>query len=484
MNTPTEKAPPDVTLIALISAIGTALAAFQLFQPKFAIGFAMKRETNRVEPGFWMFYSLAQWAMLVVVGTIILVLSFAFVTHLYPVTWLDPPWLRQVFDFLTPEHLLVVLLMGACLAAIVQLNVLSWILLCISGLLSLLPIPKLSGAFGNDGRSAGWHQAKCICLTWDKGQPLLISRENIERVADDLLFKMSSTKPIANFAAKPTAMSEAAAANVALIGSIIENAHALNRWTKPSNWSVFFKALEDVHATDELFEPKTIAAAKSPLEYSERLRNLLADRMRNANEPVPEGNYFAVGSALTTALGLLRAEGSSIIGMIPWYAGLFGSKLFWLNRTLGKFPTLDGDSLRPQVVKLIGRWGAAPWIKAAAFRPPFSNTQGWLLLQESALTVFPEQKDVTFWGIGDKAIVREACRRVYAHLHKAVQDGLTTEAKKVKVAYPTDWDLLSAADFVLWSHATEEKRRGDADEWKASMGWRWKLNNGRASKIS
>jgi hypothetical protein len=199
---------------------------------------------------------------------------------------------------------------------------------------------------------------------------------------------------------------------------------------------------------------------------------------------LPEGNYFAVGSALTTTFALLKAGGGSIIGMIPWYAGLVGSKLFWLNRTLDKFPTLDGDSLRPQVVKLIARWNVAPWIKAATFRPPFSSAQGWLLLQESALTVFSEQKEVTFWGIGDKAIVREACRRIYVHLHKAVEDGHTAEAKQVRVAYPSDWDLLAAADFVLWSHAAEQKKRGDADEWKASMGWRWKLNNGRAFKIS
>ena len=484
MDTPTGKASSDVTLIALVSAIGTALAAFQLFQPKIAIGSAMKRETGRVEIGFNIFYVAAQWVMLVVVITIIGVLLLAFVNQLYPNLGLNFAWLRQIQQFLTPDHLLIVLLMGVSLAAVIQLNVISWIFLGIGAALSLLPIPKLSGAFGREGISAGWHQANCVCKTWDKGQPLLISRENIERVADMLLLKLASPEPIPNFANKPTQISNASAANLALVGCIIENAHSLNRWPRPSNWSKFYRALEEIHAKDEIFEPRTIVAAKSSSEISDRLRQLLATRMQSASEPVPDGQYFAAGSALTTTLELLRKNGGSILGMLPWYAGVIGSQLFWLNQTLSKFPMLDGDSMRPQLVKLLGRWEVAPWIKTETFRPPFSKAQGWLLLQESALTVLPEQKDVTFWGIGDSAIVREACRRIYVHVQKEVENGHTAEAKRVKSAYPTDWDLLAASDVVLWSFASEEAKRGDTDEWKASKGWRWKLSNGRASKVS
>jgi hypothetical protein len=411
-------------------------------------------------------------------------LLLAFASQVYPTPALDLPFLHRVLDFLVPEHLVVVILMGSCLAAIIQLNVLSWIFLCMGRLISWLPIPGVSGAFGHDGRSVGWHQANCICLTWDKGQPLLISDENIKRVGDGLLLRLASPNPIKNFAAKPAAMSAAAAGNMALIGSIIEHAHKLNRWKKPSNWTVFYKALEEVNSNDGIFEPRVIVGATSPSEYSDRLRKLLAARMQLANEAVPEGNYFAVSSALTITFELLKAGGGSIIGMLPWYAGLMGSKIFWLDRTLDRFPMLDGDSLRPQVVKLIARWDVAPWIKAATFRPPFSSAQAWLLLQESALTVFAEQKEVTFWGIGDKAIAREACRRLYLHLHKVVEDSQTAEARVVKATYPSDWDLLAAADFALWSHATEEEKKADTEDWKASAGWRWKLNNGRAIKIS
>ncbi|RYH17060.1 MAG: hypothetical protein EON54_28035, partial [Alcaligenaceae bacterium] len=227
-------------MIALISAVGTALAAFQLFQPKFAIGFAMKRETRRLEPGFWAFYNFGQWIVLSVVAGIFIVLILAFINQLQSIPALDAPWLHGVRDFLTPEHLIIILLIGACLAAIIQLNVSSWILLLLGRVLSLLPLPGLNGAFGPEGRSAGWHQAHCICLTWDKGQPLLISDDHVKRVADGLLLTLASSAPIKNFAGMPVAMSTAAAANMALVGSIIENAHGVNRWKRPSDWTIFY----------------------------------------------------------------------------------------------------------------------------------------------------------------------------------------------------------------------------------------------------
>jgi hypothetical protein len=201
-------------------------------------------------------------------------------------------------------------------------------------------------------------------------------------------------------------------------------------------------------------------------------------------ETVPDGEYFAVGSSLAKAWEILRSNGGSVIGMLPWYAGLLGTKLFWLRRSLSAFPLLDADGMRPQTIKLMARWGATPWVKAAAFLHPFAKIQGWLLLQESALTVLPEQKDVTFFGVGDIPIVRETCSRIYAHIAKNVREAMTAEAQMVAAKYSTEWDLAAAADFMLWSLAREEIKRGEADNWKASNGWRWKFSNGRATRIS
>jgi hypothetical protein len=480
-----EKVSSGVTAVALITAIGTALAAFQLFQPKFAIKFAMKRETGHVEGGFWAFYLVPQIIGLCVVIAIICVLLFAFFHQIVsPEVQSSYKLLKSVLDFLELPNLLLVLLAAACLAAIIQMNVLSWIFLGIGATLSIFPIPKLNGAFGSEGRSAGWQQALCICSTWDKGQPLLISQENVERVADIVLLKLATIQRPIDFAERPSGLSEAAMANLAVIGCMIEQAHSVNRWKWPNSWRTFYHALEAIHKDKAIFDPATLVKFQSGLEFSAQVRKLLANQMIAAGEEVPEGEYFAVGSSLAKAGEILRTNGGSILGMLPWYAGLFGSKLFWLTRRLAAFPLLDAKSMRPQTIKLMARWGTIPWAKAAGFLHPFSKDQAWLLLQESVLTVFPEQKDVTFWGVGDVQIAREACRRIFAHVAKSVCQGMTAQAKTVAAKYTTEWDLAAAADFMLWGWASEGVKRGRAEDWKASGGWRWKFSNGRAVKIS
>src|ERR1700757_2466894 len=163
-----EKASSDVTAVALITAVGTALAAFQLFQPKFAIRWAMKRETGRVEGGFWAFYLAPQIINLGVVIAIICILVSAFLHQFVsPGVESNHAWLRSGLGLLALQNRLLVLLAAACLAALIQMNVLSWVFLGIGAILSTFPIPRLSGAFGSDGRNAGWQQALCICSTWD-----------------------------------------------------------------------------------------------------------------------------------------------------------------------------------------------------------------------------------------------------------------------------------------------------------------------------
>ena len=483
-GTPAGKASSDVTVIAIVTAIATALAAFQLFQPKFAIGIAMRRETGRAEPGFRFFYEIPQCIGVGIVFVVCCVVLLAFWHQVSPAHAPDYPWLHSVIDLLAADKFILLLLMVAVLAAFIQLNILSWIFLWVGRGMSMLPIPGLVGAFGPGGRSAGWHQAWCVCWTWDKGLPLLISQENVERLADVLLLRLAAVQQPGDFAEQPSNTSTAVIANLAVIGCMIEKAHTVNRWNRPTSWTSFYRSLERIHQKSQMFEPATLVRFKSGLAYSAELRKLLAAEMVAQGEVVPEGDYFAVGSSLAKAWEVLKSNGGSVLGMLPWYAGLIGSKLFWLDRRLSMFPLLDADSMRPQAIKLMARWGTTPWVKAKSFLHPFARNQGWLLFQEQALTVLPEQKDVTFWGVGDVPIVREACRRIYAHLAKTVQESMTAEAKTVATRYSTEWDLIAAADFMLWSLSREEIKRAEADEWKASKGWRWKFSNGRATKIS
>jgi hypothetical protein len=140
--------------------------------------------------------------------------------------------------------------------------------------------------------------------------------------------------------------------------------------------------------------------------------------------------------------------------------------------------------MRPQLIKLLARWETIPWIKTSVFVQPFAKKQSWLLLQESALRVFPEQKDVTYWSSGDMQLTRIACLEVFEQVKAKVRRRQSTEAKHIDQAYPGEWDLFAAADFSLWSLASEREAIARADNWDAKKGWRWKLENGRASKIS
>jgi hypothetical protein len=482
---PAEKAASDVTIMAVVAAIGTILAAFQLFQPKFAIGLAMKRETGNVEKGYWFFYEFPLWVIAFIVFVIWVVLLLALLHQLAPGFVPVFAVTKPALDLLALQNLIPVLLLVACVASFIQLNILSWVFLWVGRGLAMLPIPELNGAFGLDGRSAGWHQAWCICRNWDKGQPLLISQENIDRLADLLLLKVANaTNAGIDFADRPAKASAAAAANIALIGCIIEEAHIVNRWKSPKSWNSFYNALETIHENEGIFEPETLTNFSSGRAFSQRVRDLLAAQMTEKSEVVPEGSYFAAASYVAKAWDILESHGGSVLCIVPWHAFSPSAKVYWLNRRLSNFPLLREDGMRQQTIKLMARWDAAPWIKQASFLHPFAKGQAWLLLQESALVVLPEQKDVTFWGSGDVGIVKAACGRIFTRVIASVAEGLSTEAKSVATKYKTEWDLIAAADFVLWSWARHDANKGRDENWEATKGWRWKLNNGRASRVS
>jgi len=469
----------SVTLTAVVTTVGTALAAFQLFQPKLAIARAIKRETGAVDNGFSWFYSVPQYIALAGVLVVWTILLFAVVHQMAPSSVPTYPWLQPVLALLALENLVPVLLAAAVMAGFIQLNILSWIFLLVGRLLSWLPFA--SGAFGAEGRSAGWIQAWCICSAWDKGQPLLISDEQVERLGDELLRRISiSNFDGPDFAPKPANATREAAANIALMGGILEEAHDVHRWDKPASFKDFYAALADIRDANRMFEPNELMKYPSGESFAEVLRTELAKRMEAKEQPVPPGNYFAAASYIVKTWTLLHATDGSVLKKLPWYASAIGSKLYWLNRRLADFPLLRGGGMREQIIKLMTRWGATPWAKREGFFHPFSRSQAWLLLQEGVLTTFPEQKDVTFWASGDVGISKIACNRLYERVHRTAGNRESEIARNVSDRFPDYWDLTAAADFTLWSWAHEQSKEGLTKGWK---GWRWKIENGRASKV-
>jgi len=474
----------DVTVMTLITAIGAALGAFAIFQPKLAISAAMKRETGSVERAFRWLYVFPQYLNAAVIAGLCVALLAAFIHSIKPDLFSQNEFLIHFGAFFVLDNVIWILFLAVVIVAVVQLNCLSWILLGMSTVASFLPIPLVRGAFGPTGQSAGWLQAFNICRGWDKGQPLLLCREEIERIANTILFRLTLPAPnTSNFAETPTNATLDARANIALFGCILEATHYAQRWTSPK-WLEFYTALAVIHDRTGMFDPEKLKKLVSGDNFAGQLRDELVIEMTSRAQPVPADKYLAATAYLALTWEQLKRHSGSTLSLIPPWARLVGGRLYWLDRRLSGLPMLNSDGMRPQLIKLLARWQTIPWAKSTVFVQPFAKRQGWLLLQETALRVFPEQKDVTFWSVGDVQLTRIACMEIFHSVSKKVRERQSPEARVVDTMYPTEWDLFAEADFCFWDMASEREAKGRGENWEAAKEWRWKLEGGRASKTS
>jgi len=485
----TEQATPakmatDITAMTIIAAIVAALGAVAIFQPKFAISAAMKRETGSVEPAFRVLYAVPQYLNVALIAGLCIALIGACVQSIDPAIFAQYRFLTSLGGFFVPNNIIWIILMAAFIGAIVKFNWLSWILLALSRTASFLPIPWLQGVYGPHGQSVGWLQAFNVCRAWDSGQPILLCHDQIDRVADQVLFRLSQPASSAsNFAARPTKASTAARANIALFGCVLEATHYAQKWSLPP-WAEFYAALAAIHTRTQLFEPSELQKIASGDEFADRLRGELVSEMSLQRQPIPDDKYLAAADSLASIWNRLHPRSGNVLNLIPAGARLVGGSLYWLDRRLSELPMLNSEGMRPQLIKLLARWETIPWAKTSVFIQPFAKKQGWLLLQETALRVFPEQKDVTFWSVGDVQLTRLACIEVFENVKAKVRHPQSAEAKSVNQAHPEEWDLFAAADYCLWNMASEMEASGRADNWDTKKGWRWKFENGRASKVS
>ncbi|MGA8149118.1 MAG: hypothetical protein WB870_16305 [Gallionellaceae bacterium] len=484
-NTTSTKISTDVTAVTLIAAITAALGAFAIFQPKLAIGVAMKRETGSVEPAFRWLYVVPQYINIAVIIGLCMILIAAFVQSISPNILPQCPFLTLFGGFFVLDNILWILFWAAVIVAVVKGNWLSWTLLILCRAVSLLPIHRIQGVFGPNGRSAGWLQAWNICRAWDKGQPLLICHDKIVPVADTILYRLSQPDTGAsNFAATPAATSVDARANIALFGCILEATHYVHNWTPPA-WSEFYASLATIHSRSGLFDPKKLQEFESGSSFASQLRNELVAEITLRSQPIPQDQYLAAADSLASTWEQLSKYSGSVLNLIPSWARWVGGRLYWLDRRLSRLPMLHNkEGMRPQLIKLLLRWQTIPWDKTSVFIQPFAKKQSWLLLQEAVLRVLPEQKDVTYWTIGDVQLTRIACMELFEIVSAKVRLRQSEEAREVDKKYPTKWDLYAAADFSLWNLASENVLKGQSENWEAKKGWRWKLEDGRAYKIS
>lgn len=483
-QTVTEKASTDITAITFVTAIGGVLAAFAIFQPKLAIPAAMKRETGSVEPAFSVIYSAPQYLNVTIIGLLCVLLLAAFAHSIRPDWFANGQHLAEFGAFFVVKNVVWILLLAAVVGFFVQINLLSWILLAATTVGSFLPIPLLRSAFGRNGKSAGWHQAWNVCRAWDKGQPLLLNRGDIERIADTILYRLTDPASGAkNFAPTPVNAALDARANIALFGCILEAKHYAHRWSSPS-WAEFYAALATIHDRTNMFSPSELQKFKTGEEFATQLRNALAAEIDLRSEPWPQDKYLAAADDLSSTWDVLGLHSGNVLNLIPFWAPLIGGRLYWLDRRLSRLPMLNSLGMRPQLIKLLARWKTLPWAKTEVFVQPFAKRQGWLLLQENALRVFPAQNDVTFFDVGDVQLTRIACLRIFRSVENRVRGRHSQEAKTVDAMYPTRWELFAKADFSLWDWADEAIVKGRGENWDATKGWRWRFQDGRAIKIS
>jgi len=475
----------DVTVTSLLAAIGTVAGAFYLLKPKFEITARMKEETGKVEAGFWLLYSGPQLLNALLAGVLGFALAAALVQSLLPSFLANFVPVQFLTRFLTLQQVPWLLLAAGILTVYLRFNVLSWLLLGVTWLTSMLPLPGVRGLWGPKGRSAGWIQAFWICRRMDSGQPLLLSRAEIDRLAGEVLIKLSkpeSSRP--DFAAKPEGLSRHATGNLALFGCILEASHGAYRWPRPA-WSAFYEALSDIHSATKIFEPERLLEFPSGGAFATELREALIREMSDVEPTVVDHRYLSAADDIATTWDILRNHGGSMIGLIPWWSFLFGGQMFWLDRRLAKLPRLDSDGMRPQLIKLLLRWQALPWSqKPTIFAQPFSKGQAWLLLDEGAMRTFKDQKEVTFNGGGDVALSKIACTRLATLVVGRVIAGQSAEAKQIATRHKTRWDQMAAADFVLWSWARERTQVGQEKKWDPKEGFHWKLDAGRAVKVT
>lgn len=476
-----------------IAAIVAAGGAFALFEPKLERIRAMKNETGRLEPGFLLFYVLPQRFLIFVAVGIVVFLSIGCIDVIQPTLLSGLPFIGFLRAALDMHNIAWTIVAGAILAIIIRWNWVPRVLLLLARAASALPIPWVRNRCGPEGECVGWHQAKAVCEGPDKGAPLLLRREDIDRVARIVLTRLS--QKIANggddknFAETPLGLSKQAKANMLLFGCIMEVNFTVNRWDRP-HWKPFYAALADMEADKPIFVPSELLSFANGSEFFTAFRLRLDAALRARGLTPPPNQSLEAAGDIVRAWELLKKRGKGdTLSLTPWYACLLGGNVACLDRRLRAFPRMNGDGMRPQLLKLLTRWGCLP-VADGIFVQPFSKTMAWMLLQEGALATLPETKEVTFNSFGQTPISRLAMKRVLRRVAELIAEQASDEAKSVAADIgDSEWRRFEAGDFILWSWSNEQWKEaaGTAGTTIASWDkakWKWKFDGGRVVRQS
>jgi hypothetical protein len=469
----------------LITALVTAVGAWKLFEPKMGRIRAIREELGGMEASFRVLYELPQWMLISASTLIVACLVIAFFDSFLPgalTKHLPLIWAREIVQ---PANVIWIVFLMAALGGVIYWNLVTRILLALSWLLALLPIAGVRNRFGPRGRSIGWHQVRSVCEGPDKGSPLLVDHDQIDRLSWAVLARLSSLSANPpNYAAEPGGLSTSEKANIALFGCIMEENTYAQRWPSPE-WSKFYDSFTDIQNADPIFTPSRLCAFRSGDAFFDDFRQRLDAALTAKGQPCPPNQSLAAAADVAKAWSLLTCKyHGDVLRIIPIWAPILGGKLFWLDLRLRSFPRLNTDGMRPQLLKLMIRWNTMPGVEGGVFVQPFAKRQAWLLLQEGALRTLPEMKEVTFHGTAQVGIARIAARQVVQQVSTLVAAGKTSEARAAAAKVGTSiWRLEAAADFVLWDWANSDRSAAKSDKWDKAK-WRWKFEDNRVVRQS
>jgi len=476
-----------------VAAIVAAGGAFALFEGKLERMRALRNETGRWEAGFIGFYVVPQWGLMILSCAIVIFLGIACIDVINPTAMSGFPFIafaRAAFEI----HNIAWTMAGAAVLAImVRWNWIPRLLLLLARGASALPLPWISHRFGPQGESVGWHQAKAVCEGPDKGAPLLIKEEDLDRVARIVLTRLSQPGAAsggdANYADIPKNLTPDVKANMALFGCIMEANYATNRWKRP-DWKAFYASLTDMQAAKPIFGPADLKSYADGNAFFADFRQRLEDALTKNNVEAPPNQSLDAAGDIVRAWDLLKKRGdASVLKLPPWYADFLGGRIAWLDRRLRAFPRMNSDGMRPQLLKLMTRWGSIARTDGL-FIQPFAKTIAWLLLQEGALVALPETKDVTFNSFGQAPISRLAMKRVLQRVAALIGEGSSAEARTVaKAVGDSEWRRFEIGDFVLWSWSNDAKKEAAGAPGKTTTPWdkatwKWKFDEDRVVRQS
>ena len=264
----------------------------------------------------------------------------------------------------------------------------------------------------------------------------------------------------------------------------------VNRWDRPK-WSEFYASLADIQLATPLFGPAELLEFESGNAFFEAFRDHLDAALAHRNQPQPPNRSLeAAGDIVRTWELLTQKANGDLLQFARPFAGRLGNQVACLDRRLRTFPRMNSDGMRPQLIKLLTRWGCLPQTDGV-FIQPFSKSMAWLLLHEGALRALPETKEVTFNSFGQAPISRLAMKRVLQRVAGLIDEGASAEAKAVAERLGTSkWRRFEAGDFILWSWANAERKTaagsaagGTATPWDKAQ-WKWKFEGDRVLRQS